>query len=157
MTKEQALARLQMQCGRGEYCTKQIKDKLIRWVVSNKVGNEDVEWIVNSLIEDKFIDDSRFAQSYVRDKFKLSGWGRRKIEYQLYRLGITAGVIEVAVKENYSKTDGGRDLLLSLVNRKWNALKKEEPLVQKRLKVLRFATGRGFEYDDIMAALRKIE
>ncbi|MEG0517989.1 MAG: regulatory protein RecX [Bacteroidales bacterium] len=157
MTKEQELARLQMQCSRSEYCTGQVREKLRRRSVGGCLEEVDVEWIINSLLADKFIDDSRFTAAYVRDKSRLNGWGRRKIEYQLRKLGVAGEVLETAIRENYGKEDAGADVLGNLVKRKWNSLKKEEAAATKRLKVLRFAAGRGFEYEDIMQALRRLE
>lgn len=157
MTKEQELARLQMQCSRSEYCTGQVREKLRRRSVGGVLEDDDIEWIVNSLLADRFIDDSRFAAAYVRDKSRLNGWGRRKIEYQLRKLGVAAAVLENAIRENYGENGGGKDVLGNLVRRKLSSLKKEEPAAAKRLKVLRFALGRGFEYEDIIQALRGLE
>lgn len=157
MTREQELARLQMQCSRSEYCTGQVREKLRRRSVDRGLDEADIEWIITSLLTDRFVDDSRFSAAYVRDKFRLNGWGRRKIEYQLRKLGVSAAVLETAIRENYGKENTGADVLGNLVKRKWNSLKKEEPVAAKRLKVLRFAAGRGFEYEDIMQALRGLE
>lgn len=157
MTKEQILARLQMQCSRSEYCTGQIRTKLLRRTATDALDSGEMEWIIASLVSDKFVDDHRFAAAYVRDKCRLNGWGRRKIEYQLRKLGLSVLVIDVAIKENYGDCNAIGNVLANLVERKWNSLKKEEPPAQKRLKILRFALGRGFEYEDILSALRRIE
>ncbi|MEF9985962.1 MAG: regulatory protein RecX [Bacteroidales bacterium] len=156
MTKEQALLRLQAQCSRSEYCTGQIYEKLTRWAAKGIFCSEDNEWVINLLIADKFVDDYRFACAYTRDKFKISGWGKRKIEYQLRRLRVPTTIINMAVQENCINSTKTNDMLLKLVERKWNSLKKEELPAQKKIKVLRFAIGRGFEYDEIMAALLSV-
>lgn len=153
------MALYRMQCGRKEVCVSQVRGKLDRMVKKGEITVAEAESILNSLIADKFIDEERFAAAYVRDKFRLSGWGRRKIAYNLVQLGISADRIEKALQENYgSGTDGsaGGGVLEKLVQRKWKSLKKEEPDAVKRGKVLRFAMGRGFDYPDILEVLKNI-
>ena len=35
--------------------------------------------MLQKLLADRFIDDNRYAEAFVRDKIRLSGWGARKI------------------------------------------------------------------------------
>lgn len=159
MGRERVLALCRMQCGRKEVCISQVRGKLDRIVKRGEISAAEAGSILSSLIADKFIDEERFAAAYVRDKFRLSGWGRRKIVYNLVQLGIPADRIEKALQENYSSREdgsGGGGVLEKLVQRKWKSLKKEEPDSVKRGKVLRFAMGRGFDYPDILEALNNI-
>lgn len=159
MGKERVLAVCRMQCGRKEVCVSQVRGKLDRIVMRGEITAAEAGDILTSLKADKFIDEERFAGAYVRDKFRLSGWGRRKIVYNLAQLGIPAESIERAVRENYNggaEDSGGDGVLGRLVKRKWDSLKKEEPDAVKRAKILRFAMGRGFDYPDILEALHNI-
>ena len=159
MGKERVLALCRMQCGRKEVCVSQVRGKLDGPVRRGEISRAEAESILSSLVADKFIDEERFAAAYVRDKFRLSGWGRRKIAYNLAQLGIPADRIERALQENYNSGadgSGGGGVLDRLVRRKWKSLKKEEPDAVKRGKVMRFAMGRGFDYPDILEALNNI-
>lgn len=159
MGKERVLAWCRMQCGRKEVCVSQVRGKLDRMVKRGEITPAEAGGILSSLKADKFIDEKRFAAAYVRDKFRLSGWGRRKIAYNLAQLGIPADIIEKALQENYSSGAEGSavdGVLGRLVKRKWDSLKKEEPDAVKRGKILRFAMGRGFDYPDILEALNNI-
>ena len=136
------------------------------------LSERDMAQIIATLVKEKFIDDNRFADAFVRDKLKFNGWGKQKIVFKLRSLGIAADIIERALRENYYCSDGdcgagggstggedrlsGQKVLERLLERKWNSLKGDEPLQVRKAKVVRFAAGRGFEYGDIIAALAKI-
>lgn len=49
------------------------------------------------LLADRFIDDNRYAEAFVRDKIRLSGWGARKIRTSLRLKGIAAAIIDEAL------------------------------------------------------------
>ncbi len=175
MTKEQALERLRSRCSRAEYCSGQIAETLRRWIgrgagrlpVASVAEGEalqlcesDIPGIISQLKAEKFIDDSRFAAAFVRDKLKFNGWGPQKILYKLRSFGIDPAIINAAISENCNNVDegalSGRDVLEKLLVKKWKSLKVEEPLQNRKSKVIRFAVGRGFEYGEIIAALEKI-
>lgn len=175
MTKEQALERLRSRCSRAEYCSGQIAETLRRWIgrgagrlpVASVAEGEalqlcesDIPGIISQLMDEKFIDDRRFAGAFVRDKLKFNGWGPQKIFYKLRSLGVDSNIIGEAISENCNNVDegalSGRDVLEKLLVKKWKSLKVEEPLQNRKSKVIRFAVGRGFEYGEIIAALEKI-
>ena len=154
MTPEQALARLQGQCSKSEHCCSQIRQRLQRWSLKELsygrpgFSEEQIEDIVSSLVADRFVDDSRFAGAYVRDKARFSKWGAVKIAYHLKRLGVAPVAVKVALQENASLF--GDDLLLDTMRKKWKSLKEDEPVAKKREKLVRFALQRGFDYGQIM-------
>ncbi len=157
MTPEQALARLQGQCSKAEYCCGQIRRRLLGWshreIACGKPGfsEEEIERIISSLVEERFVDDARFADAYVRDKARFSKWGAVKIAYNLKRLGVGSAVIDVALQENSSFF--GDEMLIDLLQKKWKSLKVGEPVSRKREKLVRFALQRGFDYGQIMKVI----
>lgn len=44
--------------------------------------------IVSRLLQERFIDESRFARYFVNDKLRFNKWGRVKINYEMQRKGI---------------------------------------------------------------------
>ena len=144
------LDRLRTACAKREYCEQDIRRKL------SGVPEDAAAEILSSLKADRYIDDSRYAAAYARDKSALSGWGRLKIRYMLASRGIGKECIETALKE----IDGGKSLgkLSAAVDAKARAL-KDDP--HRKLKLLRFAIGRGYEYDEVKdivdSAIRKTE
>lgn len=125
---------------------------------------EDIPYILHLLEKERFIDDRRFAGAYVRDKLRFNGWGKNKISYMLRSLGVEEDIIREALVENYREADirkepdcpDAGEVLRKLVENKWKSLKKSEPLQNRKMKVLRFAVGRGFEYSRILEILQEI-
>ena len=114
--------------------------------------------IVAILVDERFIDDSRFAGAFVRDKLKFNGWGKQKIVYRLKALGIAGDVISKAIGENYSANNREEacEVLQKLVEKKWKSLGKIDNIKARRVRVIRFALGRGFDYEDIVKCLNNI-
>ena len=96
------------------------------------------------LQDEKYVDVLRYATAYVRDKSAIAGWGEVKIRYMLSSKGISRDVINSALEE----VDRGKasDRLARLLENKRKTL-KDDP--QCRLKLLRFARGRGYSYDEV--------
>lgn len=107
-------------------------------------GATDVqqENIVARLLAEKYIDEGRFAASFVRGKFNINKWGRLKIKAELGFRGIEKKHIEKALKEindsDYQAT------LKKLLEKKLKDIKGEAP-AKARAKLMRFAYSKGFE------------
>lgn len=69
------MMRLETLCAKAEHCVSELADRLYRW----GIADTDRSRIIESLIERRFVDNERFAHAYVRDKYRFSRWGRRKI------------------------------------------------------------------------------
>ena len=74
------LGRMQAQCSKKECCSSDIYKKA---VIALDEDRETAAKLVASLVEDKFLDDYRYACAFARDKSSLSGWGPVKISYML--------------------------------------------------------------------------
>lgn len=73
-------------CARSEQSVGDIRGKISRAGLSK----EEADRIIDFLKTNKFLDDSRFARAYARDKVKFAGWGRNKIRAGLYAKGVSA-------------------------------------------------------------------
>ncbi|MGM9765898.1 MAG: regulatory protein RecX [Candidatus Cryptobacteroides sp.] len=141
------LGRMQAQCSRRECCSSDIYKKVLKAV------DGDVEMagdVLESLEKDGFIDDFRYASAFAREKSTLNGWGRIKIAYALSAKGIDRSVIDRAFGETDSVAAGRR--LDSLLASKARSLSGDP---QRRLKLIRFALGRGYTYDDVSDAVER--
>ena len=138
LTASQAMNRAAALCARSEQSSGDIREKLLKWGL---VGN-DVAMVMQQLVEQGFIDDSRFARAFVKDRFAFNGWGRIKIAHQLRLKGIPADVIDEAMTT--IDEDAYRDRLLELLRAKWRAVKDREPRAAWAA-MMRFAASRGFE------------
>lgn len=115
-------------------------------------GDRDkAEKVVETLVKEKFIDDLRYSSAFARDKASLAGWGQTKIRYMLSAKGISKEVMTAALGE----IDGEKaaDKLERLMANKFKSL-KDDP--QCRMKMLRFALGRGYDYEEASTVLDKL-
>lgn len=144
------LRKLSWLCSRREYCSGDILKKIRNYGIE---GKEAVS-ILKFLQDGGYVDDSRYASAYVRDKTLIAGWGTRKIIYALKAKGVSPELIEAAVDEVVSDEDTSRKMR-TVVEKKWLSLKKEEHRARVA-KTLRYALGRGYDYEEVMAEINGI-
>lgn len=138
MTKMMALARLQKYCAYQDRCHHEVRSKLLEL----KVYGEDLEWVMDELIKEKFLDELRFAQSFARGKFRNNKWGRTKIKIELKKRKLSEYCIRKGLEEieeaDYHET------LEKLIQKKWERTKAKDHF-QKRQKTAAFVIGKGYE------------
>ena len=139
------LDNLRRQCSRREYCTSDVLKKAEKALEGDR---EKAMQVVATLVKEKYVDDLRYASAYAREKSAISGWGEVKIKYMLSAKGIAKDVIAEALSEiDEVKAD---TRLMKLLENKYRTL-KDDP--QWRMKLLRFALGRGYSYDEVSASI----
>ncbi len=149
MDRNKVADRLRGLCSRREYCRSEIMKKALKDLDGDEAAAAEV---VDSLVEEKYIDDLRYASAFARDKSSIAGWGEVKIRYMLSSKGISKETIAEALKE----IDEGKasEKLRKVLETKAKAL-KDDP--QKKMKLLRFALGRGYEYDNVNEILNRVQ
>ena len=142
------LTRLQTQCSRREYCSREVYAKAVKALEGDESGAAE---IVEALEKDGFVDDGRYAAAFARDKSALSGWGPVKIRSAL----LARGVPREAVLEALETVDPDRATarLEKVLETKWRTL-RDDP--QGRLKLIRFALSRGYDYDPVRPLVERI-
>jgi regulatory protein len=140
LTKEQALQKLKQYCAYQERCHREVKEKLY----ALGVWKRDHDEIIATLIEENYLNEERFAIAYAGGKFRIKGWGRVKIKYELKQKRVSEYCIKKALKQidesNYI------DKLTKLAIEKYQSLKAEQYLIRKK-KTIDYLVGRGFELD----------
>ena len=143
MTDQQKriLDRLRGLCSRREYCYADVLKKAKDALDGDAQAAKEV---ADVLVEDKYVDDLRYASAFARDKSAIQGWGEVKIRYMLSAKGVPRDIIDKALEEiDQDKADSRLEKLLQ------NKLKSLKDDPQCRLKLLRFALGRGYSYDEV--------
>ena len=148
MTEEQIYNRMMALCSRREYCKSDIAAKIA--ALSEDV---DAGAMIEKLCAEKFLDESRYAAAFVRDKSRLSGWGETKIRYALQRKGLDKETIAQAMGEIDEEQQ--MDRLLKMMAAKARSLKASSE-EEKRAKLIRFAVSRGFTYAQANEVSKKI-
>lgn len=149
ISPENALHRAAALCSRSEQAEADIRKKLTTWGINSGDANK----IIARLIEDKYLDEMRYAHAFVRDKFRFGGWGRTKIAYAMRQKHISADCIADALTE-IDETEYFDTLLYALKSKR-RAISGKEPL-QQRAALFRFAASRGFEPQIIGKAVSSI-
>ena len=144
MSYDEILYKLAAKCSVSEQCMSDIEAKLSRYDLTE----EERTRILRHLVEEKYIDDRRYAEAFVRDKYRFNKWGRIKIAQGLRMKGIDSETISTAMEaiDEAEYLDILRDLIKA--KRKSTRGKNDYEINGK---LVRFATGRGFEY----AAIRQ--
>lgn len=147
------LDRLRNLCSRREYCSADVIKKAeagLRKYPDNNVKDlsEASASILDSLIKDKYVDDSRYAAAYAREKSSIYGWGPAKISYALSCKGVDREIIKKAFGEVDVAASDAK--LVKLLQNKSRSLEKDP---QRRMKLIRFALGRGYSYDKVIKVI----
>lgn len=137
--------RLRGLCSRREYPSSDILKKALTALDGDR---EEAERVVSRLIEEKYVDDRRYAMAFARDKASIAGWGEVKIRHMLLAKGVPMDMINEALEEiDEGKATARLEKLLEVKSRSL----RDDP--QKKLKLLRFALGRGYCYDDARSVI----
>ena len=142
---KKVLDRLETQCSKREYCTEDMRMKALKALEGDMKGALE---IVDSLVADGYVDDLRYASAFAREKAALTGWGPVKIRFALQAKKISRGIIDEALLE--IDEDKASDKLCRLIEAKRKSLEGDP---QIELKLIKFALGRGYEYDEIQKFL----
>ena len=89
--QKKVLGRLQAQCSKREYCVRDVRDKALKALEGDASAADEV---VASLVQDKYVDEVRYAGAFAREKAHLTGWGPLKISMALSAKGIPREVIK---------------------------------------------------------------
>ncbi len=135
-----ALNKAKKLCADEEKCRYDIRKKLFDWGVSSG----DTEKIINQLVEEKFLDEWRFARLFASGKFRNNKWGKLKITYELLRKNIAKNIIEDAIRriddEEYL------DALKKELVKKQRSVNADDEIGLKA-KLHSYASSKGYEYD----------
>jgi regulatory protein len=139
----QMLQKSEAFCAYQERSSHEVLEKLKR------LGAQEGEviQIINSLIENKFLDDDRFAKAYAVGKLRIKHWGVNKIKQGLQLKRIERELINEAIQYMYNG-ENYFEILQDIAARKWQELHKEKDPWMRKQKLFRFLASRGFNYDE---------
>lgn len=146
---KKVLAHFQAQCARREYCTSDIRHKVLKALGGSEVETDE---IIESLVSEGYLCDLRYAVAFTREKSEIEGWGPVKISFALAAKGISKELIAGSADE--VDKDRASDRLQRLLTNKIRTLKGDP---QWKLKAIRYALGRGYHYDSVAEALSKLD
>jgi len=145
-----SLSKAMALCSRREYCTDDIRTRLKSWGISDS----DSEKIIKILYRENFINDIRYSNAFVKDKFIYNKWGKVKIAAHLRIKRIPPDIIKTALdsidNENYIK------ILKELLSEHRKHIKARSQYDLKG-KLLRYGLSKGFESNLLYDLLNETE
>ena len=139
ISTEKALQKLKHYCGYQERSHAEVKQKLY----SLGLFKKDVEELISRLIEEKYLNEERFAIQFVSGKSRLKGWGKQKIRHELRLKGVSSFCINKALNTlddaDYQKSFDRQ------AGKKWKALRSEKNIFVKKHKWQQWLLQKGFE------------
>ena len=111
--------------------------------------------MISHLIQHDYLNETRFAVLYVRGKFSIKKWGKKRIVNELKLRKITNYNIDKGLKQISEKDY--KHTFDTLAQKRWEELKKKKESTEKRKKKwVQYLQYRGWENDLIFGALRKL-
>lgn len=135
---EKYLIKSQAYCSRAEKCESDVRTYLYK----QGVDSETISKIIESLVDDKFVDNERYARAFVSDAFKFNKWGKLKIRQAL----LAKGISDKIMSEPLAEIDDAEymSLLENVLRSKLKSVRGDDDYKIKA-SVFRFAYSRGFE------------
>lgn len=142
-TPDEAFASLMRLCARAE----KAESDALRLMRGWGLQDADAAKVLERLVRERFIDNSRYAGAFVREKMRLSGWGEYKIRAALQRKRIDKELIEAALAEVDRSGMGER--LRQQLERKMKSVKYKTPYDLKT-KLIRYGLSLGYDYETVI-------
>lgn len=125
-------------CATHEHCTEDIRIKLDSW----GIRGTDADNIIAILLKENFINDKRYAEAFVSDKYRQNKWGRLKIAALLRAKHISAELIKSAL--DLLDEDQYRQTIKEILASHRKVIKARNNYEMKG-KLIRFGMSKGFE------------
>ena len=149
LSEMEVLHRCAAYCSTAERCVQDVKRKM----KNAGLPEEACGRLLARLQEGKYIDEERYARSFVNDKLRFNKWGRAKILYELQKKGIPSAICNDALS-SIDETEY-INLLFAVLEAKGRSLRTADGTDLYR-KLMRFAQGRGFGMRESSACLKRL-
>ena len=147
---KEAIQKIEHFCAYQERCHEEVVSKL--W--NMKLDSDEIDLAIVHLIENNFLNESRFACSFARGKHRIKHWGKNRITNELKLRKINQTLINIALKEitpeEYLQT------FENLAERNWKSITEKNAL-KKRKKFCDYMLRRGFESNLVYNKVRELE
>jgi regulatory protein len=150
MTIKEAIQKLEHFCAYQERCHAEVTSKLY----DLKMTVEEMDQIIVHLIQENFLNETRFACSFARGKHRIKHWGKIRITNelkfrQISNVNITLALKEISAEEYQNTFD-------ELSERCWHSIIEKNSL-KKRKKFCDYLLRRGYESNLVYDKLKEFE
>lgn len=138
--KEKIFEKLVKYCAYQDRCHSDVMKKLSELKTDDKIAGE----VLVQLIEEGYLNEERYVRSFIRGKYRISKWGKKKIVSELRFKGIAANLINICLSE--IDEEEYYEILKQLLNAKYAKLGNLKSFEIKN-KLKNYAYSRGFELE----------
>ena len=135
-TNDAILKKVLRYCAYQDRCTQEVRTKLATF----DMPDYEKEKIVKLLVEEGYLDDERYASTFVRSKIHLKKWGVNKIKMTLKMKGINDEIIANALSE--IDPEIYREELMKVLKTK--KINETDPY-KRKAKLAQYAMQKGYE------------
>ncbi len=143
-------SKMEYYCAYQERCYKEVEEKLY----SFSANQSEKDQVLTYLIENNFINEERFAQSFVRGKHNYKFWGKNRIVNELKFRNISSRNIQTALKEIPETTY--LENFHKLAEKNWESISASKGQ-KKNKKFVDFLLRKGYETSLIYEKLKELE
>lgn len=137
-TLAEAKKKLEHYCAYQERCHLEVRKKLQKM----HMIPDAIDAVIVHLLEHNFLNEERFAKTYVRGKFKMKKWGRRRLVQELKQKDISKYNINLALgmigDDEYIETFN------ALAEKRLKSI-RETNVLKKKKKLADYLLYRGWE------------
>lgn len=116
---------------------KECRDYLRRKIFERKLDKNYIDKIIEKLNDKRYLDDCRFAEWYVENRFSKKGVSVKRLKIELLKKGVSKDIVEQVLK-NSSRND--REELEKMIAKKRSRYTDDEKLTA-------YLVRQGFPYD----------
>ena len=149
-TLKEIYAKMEYYCAYQERCYKEVEEKLYSFSSNQSEKDE----ILTYLIENNFINEERFAQSFVRGKHNYKFWGKNRIVNELKFRNISSRNIQTALKEIHETVY--IENFHKLAEKNWESITAPKG-PKKNKKFVEFLLRKGYETNLIYEKLHELD
>ena len=142
------LQKIQSYCQYQERCINDVRNKLFSLKATNKTADK----ILQSLIDNDYLNEDRYAKMFIQGKLRIKKWGRIKLKYELRLKGLDINIIDENI--NKIKEKEYIQYFKEFSTNKIKFLKGTEE--QKKRSFINYFTYRGWENRLIYQKLKDI-
>ncbi|MFH2143463.1 MAG: regulatory protein RecX [Bacteroidota bacterium] len=136
-------------CSTKEMCKTEIEEKLNIW----GAAKSDFLKIIKYLENEKYIDEERYANSFIHDKLLFNHWGKVKLKYFLKQKKISENIISMAINNIDEKKYF--DIIKIELIKKLKTIKTKNQF-EIKTKLVAYVVQKGFETDMAMKVADEI-
>mgnify|MGYP001278665790 FL=1 len=141
--------KLKQYCSYQDRCHSEVENKLSNFNLISEAKDQ----ILFNLINEDYLNETRFCKSFVRGKFKIKNWGKRRIIQELKSRKIS----EFNIKKGLSEINefDYQEKFENLFNKKLSSLENLNS-IDKKKKIFSYLQYRGWETNLIYEKINQI-